>query len=346
MSDKFIGYIGFICILLVLSFFQISLAAKTDIVILKNEDHLTGELKRMEFARLSFKTDAMSTVSIQWNNITYLRAQETFRIELQNGYDFSGSLDTDSLTNELIIIFDTHSYRTNLDDIVRIIPIKDTFLKRLKFSVDLGFSYTKASNVAQLSSNLSSSIRIWQWRHDLAFNSIITTKVDTTPAENINLNYTLARFFLYRWFLNGFTGVEKNSELGLNLRLLIGAGAGRDIFRTNTNLLSAVTGLQVTQEWRVDQPGSTTNLEVVGYIQHKKFVYDDPEIDLTTTFRLFPSITTPGRIRFSFNTNLKWEIFSDFFWRLTIYDNFDNKPAASGMSNNDYGITINFGWSY
>jgi len=333
-------------IIVILSIVQVSEAAKTDIVILKNGDRLTGELKRMEFARLSFKTDAMSTVSIKWNNIAYLKAKETFRIELENGYDFSGAVDTDSLTNDLIIIFNSHTYSTNLEDIVRIIPIKDTFLKRLKFSVDLGFSYTKASDVAQLSSNLNSSLRSWQWRHDLEFNSIVTTKVDTTPAENIDLRYNLARFFLFRWFVNGFSGLERNTELGLGLRLLVGGGGGKDIFRTNTNLFTAFGGLQVTQEWQLDEPGSETNLEGVISAQHKKFIYEDPEIDITTTFRLYPSITTPGRIRFSFNTNLKWELFTDFFWRLTLYDNFDNKPNDPGTSTNDYGITINFGWSY
>jgi hypothetical protein len=325
---------------------QVSEAAKTDIVILKNGDHLTGELKRMEFARLTFKTDAMSTIYIEWNKIVYLRAAQTFRIELENGYDFSGSLETDSLRSDLIIVLDSLTYRESLDKIVRIIPIKDTFLKRLKFSIDLGFSYTKASDLAQLSTNLSSSLRSWQWRHDLAFNSIVTSKVDTTPAENIDLNYNLSRFFLYRWFLTGFTGVERNTELGLDLRLLLGAGGGKDIFRTNTNLLSTIAGMQVTQEWYIGESGSTSNLEAVGYVQHKKFVYDDPEIDLTTTFRIYPSLTVPGRIRFSFNTNLKWEVFSDFFWRLTFYDNYDNKPNDPGTSTNDYGITINFGWSY
>jgi len=345
MTGRLKNFTIVLCLLL-FSFIRLAEAAKTDIVILKNGDHLTGELKRMEFARLTFKTDAMSTIYIEWNKIIYLKAAETFRTELENGYDFAGSLDTDSLNNELIIIFDSLSYHSKLNKIVRIIPIKDTFLKRLKFSIDLGFSYTKASDVAQLSTNLSGSVRSWQWNHNLAFNSIVTTKVDTTPAENIDLNYNLSRFFLYRWFLNGFTGVEKNTELDLDLRLLIGLGGGKDIFRTNTNLLAAVVGMQVTQEWYISESGSTTNLEGVGYLQHKKFVYDDPEVDITTTFRVYPSLTVPGRIRFSFNTNLKWEIFSDFFWRLTFYDNFDNKPKDPGTSTNDYGITINFGWSY
>ncbi len=104
--------------------------------------------------------------------------------------------------------------------------------------------------MAQLSSNISSSLQSWQWRHDLTFNSIVTAKIDTVPSENIDLNYYLARFFLYRWFFTGFTGFERNTELGLDLRVLAGGGGGKDLFRTNTNLLAAVAGLQLTQEWK------------------------------------------------------------------------------------------------
>ena len=43
-------------------------AEKTDIIILSNGDRLTGEVKRMEFAQVEFKTDAMSTVYIDWHD--------------------------------------------------------------------------------------------------------------------------------------------------------------------------------------------------------------------------------------------------------------------------------------
>jgi hypothetical protein len=212
--------------------------------------------------------------------------------------------------------------------------------------VDLGFSYTKASEVAQVTSNANGNYRSWEFYHELDFNSIITTTSDTNTTENIDLRWNTSRFYLYKWFVNGFVGGQRNTELGLNLRLLMGAGGGKDIFRTNTNLLSAGGGLQVTQEWNQDESGSTTNLEGLFVARHKKFQYDDPEIDWSTTIRLYPSITTWGRVRVNFNTSLKWEIYEDLFWRLTFYDNYDSQPPTEGASKNDFGITLSFGWKY
>jgi hypothetical protein len=335
-----------VCFIVIGMAMSAAFAAKEDIVILKNGDYITGEVKGMEFARLSYSTDAMKTLSIEWDEVKYIKAKETFRIEMEDGTDFSGSLDSDSLIQTLIIKFKNYSYHVKFKKVVKITPIKDTFLDRIKFSVDLGFSYTKASKVAQLTSNASGSYRSWEFYHQFDFSSIVTSTSDTNATENIDLRWNTSRFFLYRWFLNSFIGGQRNTELGLNLRLLIGAGGGKDIFRTNTNLLSGAGGLQVTQEWNKDNAGNSTSLEGIINVRHKKFQYDDPEIDWSTTLSVYPSFTTWGRTRFNLNTNLKWEIFSDFFWKLTFYDNYDSQPPSEGAAKNDYGITLSFGWKY
>jgi hypothetical protein len=92
-----------------------AIAAKEDIVVLKNGDYITGEVKGMEFARLSYSTDAMKTLSIEWDEVKYIKAKETFRIEMEDGTDFSGSLDSDSLNQTLIIKFKNYSYNVKFD---------------------------------------------------------------------------------------------------------------------------------------------------------------------------------------------------------------------------------------
>jgi hypothetical protein len=162
-----------------------AIAEKVDVVILKNGDYITGEVKNMEFARLSYSTDAMKTLSIE-------------------------SLDSDSLNQTLIIKFKNYSYNVKFDKVVKITPIKDTFAERVKFSVDLGFSYTKASEVAQLTSNANGSYRSWEYYHELDFSSIVTSTSDTNTTENIDLRWNTSRFFLYKWFINGFVGAQRD----------------------------------------------------------------------------------------------------------------------------------------
>ena len=39
---------------------------KTDVVILRNGDHLSGDIVSLEFGILTLKTDNMSTLNIEW----------------------------------------------------------------------------------------------------------------------------------------------------------------------------------------------------------------------------------------------------------------------------------------
>ena len=50
---------------------------KTDVVILKNGDRITGEIKGLDLGILTLKTDWMGTVEIEWDNIE--RVKSSFR---------------------------------------------------------------------------------------------------------------------------------------------------------------------------------------------------------------------------------------------------------------------------
>jgi hypothetical protein len=333
-------------VLLVTICHQEILAEKIDIIILTNGDHLSGEVKRMEYAQVEFKTDAMSTIYIDWHEVKFIRSHERFRTELSNGYHFYGSLDTDTLRSQLIIVFDSLTYKASFSDVLGIIPIKDTFLKRLKLKMDLGFSYTKGSNIGQFSSNLNSSYRSLMFLHRLTFDFIITSQQDTLPAQNLNLAWSTSRFFLYRWFYVIFTGIQKNTKLGLKMRLLFGAGGGKDLLHDNLQVLTTAGGLQVTEEWRYNQDPLKKNLEGVITLRYSRFRYQHPKLDLDTDFKMFPNLTTKGRIRYEFNISLSWEIFADFYWEISFYNNYDNKGDSDSSAKNDYGTTISFGWTY
>ena len=51
-----------------------ALAQKTDKVYLKNGDIITGEIKSMKLAMLSFKMDGPGTISIKWEEVVGLKS--------------------------------------------------------------------------------------------------------------------------------------------------------------------------------------------------------------------------------------------------------------------------------
>ncbi len=55
--------------------------AKTDVVVLENGDSITGEIKELYRGKLKFKTDAMSTIYIEWEDVKTLESRDYFEIE-------------------------------------------------------------------------------------------------------------------------------------------------------------------------------------------------------------------------------------------------------------------------
>jgi hypothetical protein len=110
--------------------------------------------------------------------------------------------------------------------------------------------------------------------------------------------------------------------------------------------VSLTGALVYTREvFLTDQPVANSAEGVIS-LRTELFSYDDPELDFTTTFTVLPSMTKSGRVRVDFDTKLRYEIFKDFFWSISFWDNYDSKPPDEASEKNDYGLTTSVGWSF
>ena len=68
---------------------------KSDVVTLKNGDRLHGEIAKLEYGKLSLKTDYMGTLSIEWPAVTAIESKFHFDVEMNNGVRRFGSIYRD-----------------------------------------------------------------------------------------------------------------------------------------------------------------------------------------------------------------------------------------------------------
>jgi hypothetical protein len=326
--------------------FSCSFAEKTDIVILKNGDRLTGKIKLLHAAVLTFKTDAMGTVSIKWEDIKFIKSKYSFRVERESGVNSFGIISADTLNNELIVGVEPYWDKIKMDKVVYLVPVHKTFYDAISISTDIGFSYTKASNVLQLNFSGEGNYTTKKYQRSFDFSSIVTAQKDTTQSQNHNYKFQVIRFLKKKWFLTGGTGAQKNTELGLDLRLYLSGGGGRDIIRTNSNILNAAIGTQVTREWANGITDAKNSIEGILSVQYSQFRLSTPKLNWLTTINTYPSLTTKERYRIEFNSDLKWEVIKHLFWKLSFFDNYDSKPESGESHNNDYGVTISLGWTH
>jgi|SRR5262245_7901548 len=67
--------------------------------------------------------------------------------------------------------------------------------------------------------------------------------------------------------------------------------------------------------------------------------------DITSRFVVYSGLRVPGRVRMELDSNLRIELFKDFYWGLNLYENFDSKPPVNA-NRNDLGISSSFGWKF
>ncbi|MBE0572227.1 MAG: DUF481 domain-containing protein [Ignavibacteriaceae bacterium] len=331
--------INFFSIVIIFLFLSIpSFAQRTDVVVLKNGDKITGEVKFMRVGILTYKTDNMETIEIQWNKIKSITTKNFFEIEVADGRVFFGSIAPGEDEDRMTVKGVTMEHNLFLKYIVRINRIKESFWDIIEGSVKLGFSFTKASSIGQISLGGNAKYRTKINVSELALNSVLTTTDEEITSSKNDLSFSYQHNLKYQWFGAGIISLQENSELGIKLRTSLGGGIGNNIIQSQNQWLYGLAGISVNREAKTDQTVAIYNVEGLISAQYQFFKYEHPKATFLTFTNIFPSLSNLGRFRFNYNAELSWEMILDFYWDLTFYFEYDNEPQSENASQSDYRI--------
>jgi hypothetical protein len=212
----------------------------------------------------------------------------------------------------------------------------------MDLNLNIGYSYTKASTVSQLTFSGKLAYKAYRNSGQLYWSSIDTDQQDRPQTKRRDLNLDGKRIFLNRWYFTTGLGLQQNSELGLDLRLSWKGGLGRYIIQTHHSLFQSSFGTSVNREYNQNAENAY-NLEGIFTLEFSRFIYQTPKMSLDSYINVYPSISDWGRIRSELDIKLAWEIIADFFWNVTFYSSTDNRPPSGESSKNDYGLTTSVG---
>jgi len=317
---------------------------KTDVVILKNGDHITGEIKSLERGKMSLSTDSMGTVKIEWEDVERVTSQWVFEVETETGLRTFGSLSPAAESRTMEVIGESSRNTLNQTSVVRLTQIEAGFLARLEGYVDFGFNFARANRAASWTFGSEVKSRGEKRQVKASFNSYFDDRndVDSTTRNVITADFT--RFFSDRWLVTGLTSFNQNQELKLDLRSSFGGDVGRHVIQNNRSLLTVRAGAVFSRE-RFTGADFQSTVEGSGTMEYELFSFQDPEVDIITTLTVLPSLSDWGRIRADLDTRIQFELFKDFFWSATAFDNYDSRPPE-GTERNDFGVTTSVGYSF
>ena len=320
-------------------------AKKTDVVVLKNGDRLTGDVEQLDRGRLQLKTDDLGTVEIEWDKIASVAASAPFDVDDLHGNRYMGSLVPGPADGQLQIVWMGHADTIELLNVVRMRRLSKSFWQRLDGSLDVGASYTSASELFKF--DLSAALGFERPGYEVSTAASATVEsqpgVDKTRRSLLSLSY--ARRFPNRWFALVKGQVEQNRELGFDLRGSTMAGGGRYLVQSPRDKFLVGTGISVNRERPVEGE-TTTNLEATMALAYDRFSYDSPKVDVSVGIAGYASLNHGGRYRLDVEGRLKRELVKDFYATLRGYESYDSRPATEGSPRNDYGVTFALGWSF
>jgi len=335
--------------LLLLSICLAAEAQHKDVVVMNNGDHFTGQIKRLQDGLLYVETPYVSSnIGLDWNQVKSIESTATYRIVLNNGHRYVGTLAKDFSENKESADFSireaTEEVHVPSAEVATIDSKKTTFWSQLQGSMDLGYSFTSGNNQTALNIDTSAGYRTAKWETATSFDSTFSGTSDASRTNREELQATGARFLSRNSFVIALSDFLHSSQQDLQLRATLGGGYGRYLKRTTGSSLAWVGGVAFTEETfnTAGQP-SNQNMEAVVGLKYSLIRFNFGSFD--SQFRAYPGLTDGGRFRLTTNNALTIKLRNNFHLTFSFWDNFDSRPPATAKTN-ELGMSSGIGWSF
>ena len=162
--------------LLIILFCLQAQAKRKDLVIMKNGDHLTGEVKKLEQGDLYVDLEYVSgSIGLDWLQVEQVQSTGGFQVILKDGERMSGTIEkvtaAEAPGKDFTIRSTPGEIRAAAPDVVTIESQKRNFWRQLTGAIDFGYNYTSGNSQTSLSADASANYLSTKWLAGASVNS-------------------------------------------------------------------------------------------------------------------------------------------------------------------------------
>lgn len=324
---------------------------KDDVVIMKNGDKFTGEIKALKYGELIFKSSYMKDdVHLDWKEVQTMESQDFFIVGLSDGERVTGFISKndgkDGSSSELKIIAEGAAVDVSSSDVIAIGQREVSFWNQLTGSINYGFDFSSGNTATTSSLGADVAYRTTKNSVQLATSSQFGSQANAKDTNRFTFDSQYARMITNHWLAAGLFSLLKSNQQDLKLRSTYGAAMGRKLVQTDKTALTVLAGGAYSHESYVPQPGTEpvhNNAESLLGVTFSTFRFKTLNFNSQTL--LFPSLSDPGRLRISSQSYLRIELLRNFYWNFQLYENYDTRPPINAPKN-DLGLTTSLGWTF
>jgi hypothetical protein len=320
-----------------------------DVIIMKNGDRFTGEVKGLQSGVLYVDTTYVSAnIALDWAQVKEVQSKAMYLITLASGVHVTGRIErtaADQVRPEDVTIHnEDHDVHVPSADIVELSIQKSSIWRQLKGRLDAGVGFTSGNSQVNVTTNAVASYSTPNWAAATSLGTSFDGQAAGTKTNRNDLSLGGQRFLSRNSYLGGLVDFLHSSQQDLDLRTTAGGGYGRYLKRSGTTEFRWLAGVVYTKEsfTTVTSP-SDSNAEALLGVDYDSFRFKVGEIHMQVM--VFPGLSDYGRIRTTTNNSLVIKLTNNFHFNLTFWDNYDSRPPATAK-NNELGLSSGIGWSF
>jgi putative salt-induced outer membrane protein YdiY len=328
--------------------FEAQARRNTDIVTMKNGDHLTGEIKKLENGILYIETDYFSgSIGLDWLQVETVQSTGNYQIILKDGTRVEGTIERAKASaqgKDFVIHGESGERRASSSDIVEIHPQKRSFLSQVTGDVDLGYSFTSGSKQSSFNFGTTANYLSTKYFGSVGSTSNVSGQSGGNQTNLAEIQMLGGIFITRNSILIGLADLLHSSQQDLKLRSTLGGGYGQYWVHTNHQNLLWTGGAAYTHEQFESTEGSAAqSVEAFLGLQYQLFQFDRYNLHAQTLF--YPGLTDAPRFRLTTRFGFSMKLVGKFHTDVQFWNNFDSQPPFN-TKRNELGISNSLGWTF
>lgn len=316
-------------------------AAYADVLILKNGDRITGDIKRIWDSQITIEPGYSDEFKVDVSAVDHIESDREFEIELEDGTGMVAQLiGVDSEGNQLVKAAEETvavplAHLFELDE-----PDEDfNWESNVDFSAALNSGNTDSYNTKL---RADTTVKLADHRHIGEITLFREEQSGVATQEQDLFKYDYNWLFGESWFFSAKLSFERDPIIELHSRVILSAGIGRDIWNTPRRELSVQLGAGAQTE--EIGPVSTENGVLTWSLRYRQdFFSDDLELYHNNSF----TSNVSGRTNTSYKTTtgLRYEITDLLFANLSVDFDYETDPVDVA-ENEDVALLVGVGLEF
>ncbi len=313
-------------------------AASAGLLVMKNGDRITGDIKRLWDAEVTIEPAYSDEFQVDVSAIEHVESARELKIELNDGKTVVARLTGADEEGKQIVTSGDRSISISLEQIFELDEPEEDFEwdSNIEFSADFNSGNTESYNTKL---RADTTVKMRDHRHigEITFLQEELSDVQTQDQQLFLYNYN----WLFRdpWFFSTRLSFERDPIIELENRVILSFGVGRDVWLTPRRELNVQLGAGAqTEEISMVTAESTVLTWALRYRQD--FFGDN--LELYHNHSITENVSGRTNTSVKTTTGLRYEITDLLYANLSVDYDYESNPADVA-ENEDIRMLIGLG---